>query len=33
MVIDFLLAGAGLVAVEAIDALPRMGGHLVFMHH
>lgn len=31
VVIDFLLAGARLVAVEAIDALLRVGGHLVFM--
>src|SRR6266567_557633 len=31
VVIDFLLAGAGLVAVEAVDALLRVGGHLVFM--
>jgi hypothetical protein len=32
VVIHLLLAGAGLVAVQAIDALLRMGGHLVFMN-
>ena len=33
MVIDLLLAGAGLVAVEAIDVFLRVGGHFVFMHN
>jgi hypothetical protein len=33
MVIDLLLAGAGLVAIETIDTLLGMGGHFVFMHH
>jgi hypothetical protein len=31
VVIDFLLARAGLVAVEAINTLLRMDGNLVFM--
>jgi hypothetical protein len=31
VVIDLLLIRAGLVAVEAIDALLRVGRHLVFM--
>ena len=31
VVIDLLLIGTGLVAVEAIDALLRVGRHLVFM--
>ena len=31
VMIHLRLAGTGLVAVEAIDALLRMGGHLVFM--
>ena len=32
VVIDLLLAGTGLVAVETIHALLRMDGHLVFVH-
>ena len=33
VMIDFLLAGGGLVAVEAIDALLRMSRHFVFVNH
>jgi hypothetical protein len=33
VVIHFLLAGAGLVAVKAINAFFCVGGHLVFMNH
>ena len=33
VVIDLLLIRSRLVAVQAIHALFRMGGHLVFMHH
>jgi hypothetical protein len=33
MMIDLLLIRSRLVAVEAIDALPGMSGHLVFVHH
>ena len=33
VVIDLLLVGSRLVAVQAIDALLCVGGHLVLMHH
>lgn len=33
MMVDFLLAWSRLVAVEAVDALFRMGGHFVFVHY
>lgn len=32
VMINFLLIGARLVAVEAIDAFLRVGGHFVFVH-
>ena len=33
VMIDFLLAGGGLVAIEAIDTLLRMSRHFVFVDH
>ncbi len=33
VMIDFLLAGGGLMAVQAVDALLRVSRHLVFVHH
>ena len=32
MMIDLLLTGGRLMAVKAIDTLPGVSGHLVFMH-
>jgi len=33
VMIDFLLAGRGLVAIQAIYALLRMSGHFIFVNN